>query len=105
MKNILCVYVTFPDRKTAGKISTTLVKEKLAACANIIPKIESVYSWKGRIHRDPECLTFFKTRPTLLTKLSRRLRELHPYECPCIVVYKSAGGFPPYLNWVIQETK
>ncbi len=98
------VLVTCPNRRTAETIARALVEERLAACANIVPGLTSVYRWKGDICRDREVLTLLKTRRSRFAALARRVRELHPYSVPEIVALPLVAGSPPYLAWVMDST-
>lgn len=90
--------------KSAEKIATILVEEKLAACVHIIPKIKSVYSWKKKICKEEEYLLIIKTRHILYPKLEKRILEIHPYETPEIVRLSIQEGYESYLKWIFTET-
>jgi len=81
----LAVFSTYPDAETARSIAHTLVKEQLAACANIIPGVESIYRWKGAIETSGEVLAILKTTEERYPELEARIKELHPYEVPEVV--------------------
>jgi periplasmic divalent cation tolerance protein len=91
---------TFPEVETARRIAQQLVTENLAACANIIPAIESIYHWQGKIENSPETLVFFKTTAARYAAFQNRLKSLHPYDVPEIVCLRIADGLPEYLRWV-----
>lgn len=95
------VFVTTPE-KDGPKIAETLVKEKLAACVNIIP-VRSIYKWKGNIEDDKENLLIIKTNQDKIEKLKKSLKTIHPYEVPECIVFSIEDGLPDYLNW-IDET-
>ena len=94
---------TFPDAETARRISSQLVADRLIACANILPAIESIYRWKGEIETGPEVLVLFKTSEDRCDSLQEKLRELHPYELPELVFLPIINGLPDYLQWVIDN--
>ena len=96
----LLVCSTFPEIETARRIAQQLVTEKLAACANIIPAVESIYRWQGKIENAPETLVFFKTTAARYSVFQDRLKSLHPYEVPEIICLRIADGLPEYLRWV-----
>lgn len=96
--------VTCPDRKTAAKVASALVDERLAACVNIVPGITSVYRWEGRIHRDRETLLIIKSRRTLSAALTKRVKELHPYSVPEVIQLNVVSGSGAYLAWVRKST-
>ncbi|MCK4585419.1 divalent-cation tolerance protein CutA [candidate division WOR-3 bacterium] len=98
------VYVTFPKKQVAKDIAKILIREKLIACANIF-KIDSLYTWKGKLEEDSEYSTFLKTRKDLYTKIEKRILELHPYECPAIIEIPITDGFSDYLSWIEKETE
>lgn len=99
-KNVLQLYVTFPDPKIAKKISHTLLKEKLIACANIFPAVTSIYEWQNKIETSREVVVIFKTTKKKSKLAMERLQVLHPYECPCIVELRPIRGLKPYFEWV-----
>lgn len=103
-EKVLLILSTFPDREKARQISATLVQEKLAACANILPGVESTYWWQDKVESAEEVLVLFKAPSTLFDRFSARLRSLHPYEVPEIIALDVAAGLPDYLSWVLQTT-
>jgi periplasmic divalent cation tolerance protein len=94
---VLC---TVPDRDTAEQIATALVTEQLAACANIVPGITSVYRWKNRIEKDAEYLLIIKTHSAVFATLQDGIRRLHPYELPEVIAVPITDGLPEYLDWI-----
>ena len=99
-EKILLALSTFPDLETARKISNQLVTGKLAACANILPAVESIYRWKEKIEKANETLVLFKVSEDRRSAFQERLQSLHPYEVPEIIFVSIAGGLPEYLCWV-----
>ena len=99
-EKILLALSTFPDRETAQRIANQLVTEKLAACANILPAIESIYRWKEKLETGNETLVFFKLSEDRQSAFQEKLRSLHPYEVPEIIFVPVTGGLPEYLRWV-----
>lgn len=104
-ERILLALSTFPDRETAQRISNQLVTEKFAACANILPGIESIYRWKERIETGNETLVFFKLSEDRQSAFQEKLRSLHPYEVPEIVFIPISNGSPEYLRWVAENCR
>jgi len=102
-QKIVLALSTFPDRETASRISTQLVTDKFAACANILPQIESVYRWKDKIETGNETLVFFKLSEDRQSAFQEKLRSLHPYEVPEIIFIPIADGLPDYLRWVAKN--
>jgi periplasmic divalent cation tolerance protein len=98
------LYITASNKKEAHKIGTILVKERLAACANIIDRIQSVYWWKGNLENGTESLLILKTKQVLAKKAISRIKALHSYDCPCITVLPVVGGNPAFLQWISDET-
>jgi len=94
---------TFPDHETAQRISNQLVTEKFAACANILPGIESIYRWKEKIETGNETLVFFKLSEDRQSAFQEKLRSLHPYEVPEIIIVPVTTGLPEYLRWVAES--
>ena len=104
MSDISVVLVTAGNGDEALTIARTLVEEKLAACVQIIPRIRSIYRWKGEVCDEEEFLLIMKTRSALFPSLQDRIRKLHSYEVPEIVSFPIAAGLPEYLSWVIDST-
>lgn len=104
-RNLRLVYVTTKDREEARTIGTALVQEKLAACANILDGMESIYRWEGKVASGQESVLILKTTYNNLTKLTQRVKELHSYDVPAIVSINLAEqeGNAEYLNWVVDS--
>jgi periplasmic divalent cation tolerance protein len=102
-EKILLALSTFPDRETARRISKDLIGGKFAACANILPSIESIYRWKEKLESGNETLVFFKVAKKRQSTFQNRLRSLHPYEVPEIVFIPVTSGLPEYLRWVADN--
>jgi periplasmic divalent cation tolerance protein len=98
--NVFLVLSTFGDAEEARRVARTVVTEGLAACGNIIPRIESIYRWQGKVETSEETLVFFKTTKDRYAALEARIRELHSYEVPEIIAVPVDSGFGPYLEWV-----
>src|SRR5690349_20702163 len=99
-EKILVALSTFPDAETARRISNQLVTERFAACANILPPVESIYRWKDKIESGNETLVFFKVGQDLQPAFQDKLRSLHPYDVPEINFIPITNGLPEYLRWV-----
>jgi len=100
----LLVWSTFPDVASARRAAHTLVKERLAACANLLPGVESVYRWKGAVETASEVWVLFKTTREEYPRLEARLQAAHPYELPEIVAFRPEHGLPAYLQWIGANT-
>lgn len=101
----LACLCTCPDAATAARIAEALVDERLAACVNVLPGVESVYRWQDRVERASEVLLIIKTTRDRLQTLTGRVVELHPYELPELVAVDIAGGLPGYLAWIADATR
>src|ERR671911_585231 len=97
---ILLALSTFPDAETARRISNQLVTEKFAACANILPAVESIYRWREKIETGGEVIVFFKITPDRQAAFQDKLRSLHPYDVPEIIFVPVTSGLGEYLRWV-----
>ncbi len=104
MTGILTVFVTTANDEEALRIANSIVAERLAACANIMAGVRSIYRWKGEIWDSEERLMMIKTRAELFPALEKRIRQLHSYEVPEIVGYPIAVGNADYLQWVLDCT-
>ena len=95
--------VTAPDLKTARKLARAALEKKLVACANLIPKIESHYWWKGKIERGSEVLMILKTTGARLGALEKFIVAKHPYDTPEFIVLPISRGNKKYLDWLSQS--
>ena len=102
-EKVLLALSTFPDQETAREISSKLVTKKLAACANILPGVESIYRWKEQIESGNETLVLFKLSEDRQSEFQEKLRSLHPYEVPEIIFLPISSGLPEYLRWVTEN--
>jgi periplasmic divalent cation tolerance protein len=100
---VLIALSTFPDAETARRISNQLVSERFAACANILPPVESIYRWKEKIESGNETLVLFKLSEDRQSAFQEKLRSLHPYDVPEIIFVPIASGSPEYLQWVNEN--
>lgn len=99
------VYVTTGSVNEAKEIGSALVRERLAACANILSGMTSLYRWDGAVQEDAETVLILKTRAAHIDDLTERVRVLHSYDCPCVVAWPIAAGNPDYLAWIAAETR
>ncbi len=104
MQACLC-YVTCRDRDEAIRIGRAVVEERLAAAANILGDTVSIYRWGGELHEKPEAALLLKTRAELAQRLVARVRAMHGYECPSIVILPVVAGNEGYLQWLARETE
>lgn len=98
-------YVTAGSREEALAIGRTVVEERLAACANVLDGMSSIYWWQGALEQASEAVLILKTRAELVERLTARIKDLHSYECPCVVALPIDAGNPDYLDWIARETK
>ena len=94
------VLTTAANADEAAMMAGTLVEERLAACASLIPSVQSIYHWEGQIETSAEALLLLKTTAELLPALEARLNELHSYQIPEFLVLDVASGSHPYLDWL-----
>ncbi len=98
-------FATCKDAAQAKKMARALVKDKLAACVNIVPGVTSVYTWEGRTEEAREVLLVIKSRRALSKRLVARIRALHSYDVPEIITIPIESGNPAYLRWVRESTR
>ncbi|XP_061372046.1 protein CutA, chloroplastic isoform X3 [Gastrolobium bilobum] len=101
----IVVYVTVPNKEAGKKLAESIVTEKLAACVNRVPGIESVYQWQGNIETDSEELLIIKTRQSLLEALTEHVKANHEYDVPEVISLPITGGNLRYLEWIKENTK
>jgi periplasmic divalent cation tolerance protein len=94
---VLC---TFPDLDQARQIGAALVERQVAACVNLLPGVESIYRWQGKVEQAGEVLALIKT--TRYPDLEAAIKELHPYDVPEILALPVAAGLPAYLAWMAE---
>ncbi|WP_394276581.1 divalent-cation tolerance protein CutA [Luteococcus sp.] len=94
------VTITAPDHEQLASICRTLVEERLAACANIVPQVHSIYHWDGAIEEGPEALAHLHTRADLFSTLETRAAELHPFDVPQVVALPMADVANAYGAWI-----
>ena len=106
MNDLYCgIYTTFSNYGEAKEFGNQILKEKLAACVNIIPGVTSIYRWKGQIMEEEELIMWIKTRESLIEDIKKTLSKNHSYELPAFVVYKIKSGSKEYLQWLYDETR
>ena len=100
MERAVFVYTTWPSTVEAEQAGHALVERRLAACVNILPGMVSVYRWEGKVERAVEWYCHCKTTLARASGLRARLREVHPYETPEIIILPIVDGDPAYLRWI-----
>lgn len=103
-KSFRIVLVTAPDLKTARSLARRALGAGLIACANLIPQVESLYRWQGRLEQSSEVLLVMKARSTHVRELERLILEAHPYDTPEFLILPLAGGSTGYLTWLRDST-
>lgn len=98
------VYSTWPDAQSAEAAGGALVEAGLAACANILPAMTSIYVWKGERQRDSEVAMLLKTRASLAERVVTGIAARHPYETPAILVLPVDGGSEAFIAWIMAGT-
>ena len=97
------VLMTAPDAETGERVGRVVVDERLAACANVVPGITSIFRWEGEIKKEAEVLVILKTTVDGVGRLMERVAELHPYDVPELLALPAETGAEKYLNWVKSE--
>jgi periplasmic divalent cation tolerance protein len=105
LSDFIVVFVTCGSEEEALKIAHALVEERLAACANMISPLRSIYRWEGKICDEKEWLLLIKTRQSRFEDLAKRVKALHSYSVPEIIALPIAEGSPAYLNWIEENTQ
>ena len=103
MQNIRVVLVTAPISE-AQKLASRIVEHRLAACVNLIPKVESFYRWEQKVQTSEESILMIKTTQAKLDQLVEFITAEHSYELPEIIALPVTEGLPEYVNWILEET-
>lgn len=101
----IAVFMTAPNGEEATRLADLLIGAQLAACVQILPEMESVYRWQGKIERQSEVLLIVKTTAGKFADLEREVRALHSYETPEIVAVPIVAASNPYLEWLVASVK
>lgn len=104
MAGEIIVLITCPPDESE-KLAQTLVEERLAACVNIIAQVKSIYLWQGNVCNDSEQLLVVKSNRSAWDKLKERVKQLHSYEVPEIVLFSLEDGYKPYIDWLNAATE
>lgn len=102
--DLVIAYITAGSKEEALRLARALVAERLAACANILDGVTSVYRWQGAVEEASEAVLIVKTRRDRFDALVDRVRALHSYDTPCVVEIALGRGNPDYLDWLRAET-
>lgn len=101
---MIFIYVTYPSDEDARSVSRALLEERLVACANIFQPHQSMYWWEGEIQNEREVAVIYKTRRDLFEPVEAKVKELHPYDVPCIVSLPVEKGAQDFVNWMREQT-
>ena len=104
MSGMCLAYITCTTQEDATALAHALVTQKLAACVNIFPTVTSVYLWQGALEQSKEVVIIAKTSISSWDALQAFVEREHSYDCPCIVRIPVEGGYPPFLQWVQEQT-
>lgn len=104
MPTTLLVLTNCPDEESANAIALALVEDRLAACVNILPRVQSVYRWQGAVESATEIPLFIKSTATNYPALEAAIRNRHPYQVLEIIALPVERGLPAYLDWIASET-
>lgn len=99
------VYMTCETQQEAESIGTVLVERRLAACVNIIPGMQSMYWWQGKVEKSQEVVLVAKTKTSLVDELTQAVKAVHGYDVPCVASLPINGGNDEFLAWIREETK
>jgi periplasmic divalent cation tolerance protein len=99
----IVVFITAANNKEAKHIAHRLIKNKLAACVNIVDEIESFFCWKGKVDQVKEALLIIKSKREKLAKIIKLVKSLHSYEVPEIIALPIIAGYKPYLKWIDES--
>ena len=99
------LYITAGSHEEAIAVGRALVEDRLAACANVLPPITSLFWWDGAVHEEGEFALIVKTRRDKIDDVVDRVNAIHSYDCPCVVALPIAGGNPDFLDWIVKETE
>jgi len=104
MEKYLVIMATACSRKEAENIAGILVRKKLAACVNVVPKVFSVFRWQGKVSEENEVMLLIKSRESLFKDIVSTIKENHSYKVPEIIAFEIAAGSEDYLNWLKEST-
>lgn len=99
----IIVFCTCPNEEIGRKIAEKLVTDKIAACVNIVPGLESIYRWQGQICKDKEMMLIIKSSSDKYNQLENSIRAIHPYETPEIIAVTISNGYEKYLEWISEN--
>ena len=101
----IIIFITASDHNEANKMAEHLLDRRKIACANVIPKVNSLFWWQGKIESEEESLLVIKTKASVLSEIIDLVKEVHSYEVPEIIALPIIGGNEEYLRWIIEEVE
>ena len=104
MNEYILAYITTANEAEAMRIGRSLVERRIAACANVIPAMRSIYRWKGDLCEDEEAVLIVKSTAARENELTEAVLALHSYECPCLAIVPIRAGNPAYFDWITEST-
>ncbi len=100
----IVIYCTVPNKKEGRDIAKVLIKKKFAACVNIIDKLDSIFSWNGKMMEEREAMMIIKTKKDLFERVSHVIQEMHSYNVPEVIALPIVNADETYLKWIAHET-
>jgi periplasmic divalent cation tolerance protein len=97
------LYVTVPDMEMARVIAGGAIREKLAACANVLPQMTAIYEWDGDVEEESELVVILKTTKVTAPVLAKWVEDHHPYEVPCVLEIPLGRGNQDYVSWLQKQ--
>lgn len=101
----IVIFITTAEEQEAQSIANLLLDKRLIACANIVPKVSSMFWWQGALESEDECMLILKTKRSLLDDVVDEVKAAHSYDVPEVIALPIIGGNQDYLNWIKEETK
>lgn len=101
----IIIFITVPNKKEARRIAIGLIKNKLAACVNIIDRVDSFFRWQAKLDNAKELLLIVKSKKQNLAKIIKLVKSLHSYDVPEIIALPLVGGYRPYLRWIDDSVR
>lgn len=105
MEQAMIVWTNLPDAALAAALAQTLVEQKLAACVNVMPAVQSTYRWQEKIEHAEEFPLMIKCSAQRYTELEAAILAVHPFDVPEIIALPVVAGLPAYLNWIAAQTR
>ena len=99
------IYITVGSKMEAEKIARELLENHLIACANILPEVQSMFWWNGKLDSASEVVLIAKTHVEKVEALIEKVKQVHSYECPCVVSLPIETGYQPFLDWITEQTE